>query len=163
MVSKTNLKDELRTSLEDALSVCGLSDMKMSSQVILKSSLGDNPVTGLEDGLIIHACDKVKTFSIMCLEIQRRDVLKTSIEDAFPIRNKLGSTFWVISFQNKHRTTSEVITHYILNHSNKNTEYTDHNMNGNWKDWRDYSLSLSLKSLYPHFSGLYISSLQLSR
>ena len=159
MVSKTNLKDELRTSLEDALSVCGLSDMKMSSQVILKSSLGDNPVTGLEDGLIIHACDKVKTFSIMCLEIQHRDVLKTSIEDAFRISNKLGSTFWVISFQNKHRTTSEVITHYILNHSNKNTEYTDHNMNGYWKDWRDYSLSLSLKSLYPHLSGLYISSL----
>ena len=163
MVSKTNLKDELRTSLEDALSVCGLSDMKMSSQVILKSSLGDNPVTGLEDGLIIHACDKVKTFSIMCLEIQRRNVLKTSIEDAFRISNKLGSTFWVISFQNKHRTTSEVITHYILYHSNKNTEYTDHNMNGYWKDWRDYSLSLSLKSLYPHLSGLYISSLQLSR
>ena len=148
MVLKTNLKDELRTSLEDAVSVCGLSDMKMSSQVILKSSLGDNPVTGLEDGLIIYACDKVKTFSIMWLEIQPRDVLKTSIEDAFPIRNKLGSTFWVISFQNKHRTTSEVITHFIHNHSNKNTDYTDHNMNGNWKDWRDYSLSLYLGSLY---------------
>ena len=29
-------------------------------------------------------------------------------------------------------------------------------MNGNWKDWRVYSLSLSLKSLYPHLSGLYI-------
>ena len=147
MVLKTNLKDELRTSLEDALSICGLSDMKMSSQVILKSSLGDNPVTGLEDGLIIYACDKVKTFSIMCLEIQRR----------------LGSNFWVISFQNKHRTSSEVITHYIHNHSNKNTEYTDHKINGNWKDWRDYSLSLSLKSLYPHLSGLYIWSLQLRR
>ena len=159
----TNLKDELRTSLEDALSVCGLSDMKMSSQVILKSSLGDNPVTGYEDGLIVYACVKIKTFSIMCQEIQRRDVLKTSIEDALPNRNKLGSTFWVLSFQNKHRTTSEVITHYIHNHSNKNTKYTDHNMNGNWKDWRDYSLSLSLTSIYPHLSGLYISSLQLSR
>ena len=163
MVLKTNLKDELRTSLEDALSVCGLSDMNMSSQVILRSSLGDNPETGLEDGLIVYACDKVKTFSITCLEVQCRDVLKTSIEDASPIRNKLGSTFWVISFQNKNRTTSEVITHYIHNHTNKNTEYTDHNMNGNWKDWRDYSLSLSLKPLYPHLSGLYISSLQLSR
>ena len=163
MVLKTNLKDELRTSLEDVLSVCGLSDMKMSSQVILMSSLGDNPETGLEDGLIVYACDKVKMFSIMCLEVQQRDVLKTSIEDASPIRNKLGSTFCVISFQNKHRTTSEVITHYIDNHSNKNTEYTDHDMNGNWKDWRDYSLSLSLKSLYPHLSGLYISSLQMSR
>ena len=70
MVLKTNLKDELRTSLEDALSVCGLSDMNMSSQGILKSSLGDNPETGLEDGLIVYACDKVKMFSIMCLEVQ---------------------------------------------------------------------------------------------
>ena len=120
MVLKTNLKDELRTGLEEALSVCGLSDMKMSSQVILKSSLGDNPETGLEDGLIVYACDKVKTFSIMCLEVQRRDVLKTSIEDASPFRNKLGSTFWVISFQNTHQTTSEVTTHNIHNHSNKN-------------------------------------------
>ena len=156
MVVKTNLKDEQRTTLEDALSVCGLSDLKMSSQVILKFSFGDNPETGLEDGLIVYACDILKTFPIMCLEVQRGDMLKTSIEDASPIRNKLGSTVWVISFQHKHRNSSEVKTHYIHDHSNKNTEYTDHNMNGNWKDWRDYSLSLYFKSLYPHLSGLYI-------
>ena len=49
MVLKTNLKDEPKNGLEDILSVCGLSDLKTSSEVVLKTSLGVDPETALQD------------------------------------------------------------------------------------------------------------------
>ena len=57
MVRKTNLKDEPKTGLEDTLGVCGLSDLKTSSQMVLRTSLGTNPETVLEDALMVYACD----------------------------------------------------------------------------------------------------------